>query len=61
MRDVSAPADAAVTMLGVPGALEHKVEGNVLTITMPELGPEGAPCRHAFVLKIAGAKLLPEQ
>ena len=33
----------------------------MLTITMPELGPEAAPCRHAYVLKIAGAELLPEQ
>jgi alpha-L-fucosidase len=61
LRDVKVPADAVVTMLGVPGALKHKVEGNTLTVTMPELGPDQAPCRHAFTLKVTGAEALAEK
>ncbi len=55
IRDVTVPAGAAVTMLGVPGALKTSVSGTTLTITMPDLGPEGAPCRHAYAFKILGA------
>ena len=61
LSDVQVPADAVVTMLGVPGALQHRVEGTRLTITTPELGPDGAPCRHAYVFKITGADALPEK
>jgi hypothetical protein len=48
-------------MLGVPGTLQYKVEGTRLVITMPPLGPDEAPCRHARALKITGAELLPEK
>ena len=48
LRDVKVPADAKVTMLGVPGELKYKVDGKTLTITMPDLAPDAAPCRHAF-------------
>ncbi|MGO9115681.1 MAG: alpha-L-fucosidase [Thermoguttaceae bacterium] len=61
LRDIRAPADVAVTMLGVPGGLVHKVEGDMLTVTMPDLGPDGAPCRHAYVIKITGAEVVPEE
>ena len=35
------------------------MRGDTLTITTPNLGPEDAPCRHAFAFKITGATLLP--
>ena len=61
LRDVKVPAGAAVTMLGVPGVLHAQLEGTTLTITTPDLGPDAAPCRHAFVFKVAGAEVLPEK
>jgi alpha-L-fucosidase len=60
LRDVGVPNPAQVTMLGVPGALKHEVKGNTLTIDLPALGPEDAPCRYAYTFKITGAKVLPE-
>jgi hypothetical protein len=36
------------------------VEGNTLTIEMPQLNPDTLPCRFAHAFKIAGAKVLPE-
>jgi alpha-L-fucosidase len=60
LRDVTVPARATVTMLGVPGTLKTTVNGSMLTITTPELAPDGAPCRHAFVFKVNGAKVKPE-
>jgi alpha-L-fucosidase len=60
VRDVQLPEHAVVTMLGVEGPLKTKQQGNTLTITLPDLAPEQAPCRHAFTLKLPGAKLLPE-
>jgi alpha-L-fucosidase len=47
-------------MLGVPGALKTARSGDTLTITMPDLGPEAAPCRHAFAFRLEGADVLPE-
>jgi alpha-L-fucosidase len=61
LRGVRVPAGAVVTMLGVPGALPASLAGDTLTIKTPDLGPEGAPCRHAFAFKITGAEVLPEK
>ena len=61
LRGVKAPASAPVTMLGVPGVLKTSVAGDTLTITTPDLGPDGAPCRHAYTFKIAGGEALPEK
>ncbi|HPA20251.1 MAG TPA: alpha-L-fucosidase [Verrucomicrobiae bacterium] len=61
LRDIKAPGDAAVTMLGIDGALKAKSDGATLTITMPDLGPEGAPCRHAFAFKIPGGEVAAEK
>ncbi len=60
LRKVKVPASATVTMLGVDGALQTQLDGTTLTITLPDLGPEGAPCRHAFAFQIPGAEVLPE-
>ncbi len=61
LRDVKVPAGAVVTLLGVPGALQTQLDGTTLTITTPDLGPDAAPCRHAFAFKITGAEALPEK
>ncbi len=61
LTGVRVPAGARVTMLGVPGTLRTKVAGDSLTITMPDLGPDGAPARHAYVVKIEGGAALPEK
>ena len=45
-------------MLGVPGQLRATVSGDTFTITTPALGPEEAPCRHAFAFKIEGATIV---
>lgn len=61
LRHVRVPAGATVTMLGVPGRLKTKLVRDTLTIKLPPLGPENAPCRHAFVFKIEGASVLKEE
>lgn len=60
LRDIEVPADATISLLGVPGTLKHKVAEKTLTISMPDLNPDQVPCRHAYCWKITGAKLLPE-
>jgi len=59
LRDIKVPADAVVTMLGVPGVLKKSIRGNTLTITMPEFAPDAVPCHYAYTLKIGGAEVLP--
>lgn len=61
LRGVRVPAGATVTMLGVSGTLPIQVAGDTVTITTPRLGPEEAPCRHAFAFKITGGEVLPEK
>ena len=60
LRDIRVPANSEVTMLGVPGRLKTVRGRNSLTIQMPELGPDEAPCQYAFVFRISGAELNPE-
>lgn len=59
LRGIKVPANATVTMLGVPGVLPTSQSGDTLTITTPAFGPEDAPCRHAFAFKITGGVVLP--
>ncbi len=60
LRQVRVPADARVSLLGVPGVLKHRVDGTTLRVEVPRLNPDEAPCRHAFAFKITGAEVLPE-
>ncbi|MHB1308357.1 MAG: alpha-L-fucosidase C-terminal domain-containing protein, partial [Limisphaerales bacterium] len=60
LRDLKVPAGATVSLLGVDGALKHSIDGGTLTIQTPDLGPDGAPCRHAYAFKITGATVQPE-
>jgi len=59
LRDLEVPDGVRATLLGVPGPLKTTREGTTLTIEMPPLGPDEAPCRYAYAFKIPGAKLLP--
>lgn len=61
LRNVRIPADARITLLGLAGPLQAQVQNDALQITMPELGPDDLPCRHAFVLRIEGGEALPER
>lgn len=61
LRNLKAPANAKVEMLGVPGTLKAALKNDTLTITTPDLGPDQAPCQHAFVFKISGAAVLSEK
>lgn len=60
LRNVQVPDNAIVTLLGIDGALRTQRDGTTLTIESPALGPDEAPCRHAYAFKITGAALLPE-
>jgi alpha-L-fucosidase len=59
LRGIRVPAQPKVTMLGVPGALKTTTRGDTLTITMPDLGPDEAPCRYAYTLRIEGGSVVP--
>lgn len=59
IRNVALPDQFTVTMLGIDQPLDCRYEKNCLTITLPDLGPDEAPCRHAYTFKITGGKLLP--
>jgi alpha-L-fucosidase len=61
LREVKVPVNAAVTMLGVPGALNTRVEGSSLLIETPALSPDVVPCRYAYAFKIPGAEVLRQQ
>jgi alpha-L-fucosidase len=60
LRDIKVARNSTVTLLGVPGQLEHRVRGRNLIIRVPSLEPDQLPCRHAYAFKVAGATLLPE-
>jgi alpha-L-fucosidase len=59
LEDVSLPAGAVVSLLGVPGELGVERQGNGLKIALPDLEPGSAPCQHAFVIKLPGASIQP--
>jgi len=61
IRDILVPTNAEVTMLGIPRKLKTVRGRNSLTIEAPDLDPDDAPCQYAYVFKIAGGVLEPEQ
>ncbi len=60
LRGVKAPARPNVTLLGHSGTLPARLEGETLTIELPQLDSESLPCRYAYAFKITGAEVLPE-
>jgi len=61
LRDLKVTGGVTVSMLGVPGDLKVVRGKTTLSIRTPDLGPDEAPCRHAFAFRITGAEVLPEQ
>ncbi len=61
LRDVTAPAGTEVTLLGYAGKVGARLSATSLAIAMPQVSPEGVPCRYVYVFKIPGGRLLPEK
>jgi alpha-L-fucosidase len=61
VRDVRVPAKSTLQLLGYPAPLRYRVKGPDLVIRLPQLGPDEAPGRYAYSIKIPGATLLPER
>lgn len=60
LENVKSADNPRVTMLGVTGYLRTHRNGSTLTISVPDVDPESAPCQHAFSFKIEGGELMPE-
>lgn len=60
LRDLAIADEAVVELLGVGKVPAWRSIGNNVEIELPRLGPDEAPCRHAFVIKLPQARLLPE-
>jgi alpha-L-fucosidase len=61
IRDIQAPPDCEVMLLGHGGKVPARVSGTSIRIKMPQVAPEGMPCRYAYVFRIPGGRLLPER
>jgi alpha-L-fucosidase len=59
VRDIKISPATQVTMLGRAGALSHRLDNGRLVVETPALGPEDAPCQHAYAFKITEAELIP--
>lgn len=59
LRDLQVPPGTQATLLGVTAPLKTTVAGSTLTLETPKLGPDEAPCRHAYAFKIPGARIAP--
>ena len=60
LRGISAPK-GEIVLLGHPVPLRTTWKQQTLTVEMPDFGPEEAPCRYAFALRLPGATLQAEQ
>ncbi len=61
LRDVQVPAGSRVTLLGLDAPLAWKQVDAGLEVTMPTLGPDEAPCRYAYVVRVSGGKVAAEK
>jgi alpha-L-fucosidase len=61
IRNVQAPPDAEVALLGFNGKVRTRVSPTSIRIEMPRMNPDGMPCRYAYAFRIPGARLLPEE
>ncbi len=61
IRNVKAPSNYTVSLLGSKAVVEAKLQGEDLVITVPWLSPQDLPCNYADTFKITGAELLPER
>lgn len=60
IHHIQASPQAEITLLGVPGALQYKIDGQDLVVQVPPLTGDQLPCQYAYAFKIPGATLLPE-
>jgi len=56
VKDVEVAANATVTMLGVAQPMHWDRSGSDLTIRVPTLSADEAPCQYAYVFKVTGVK-----
>jgi hypothetical protein len=54
LNDIAAGGGATVAMLGRPGALTWRKEGNGISIVLPAAAPAGS--QHARTLKLTGVR-----
>jgi alpha-L-fucosidase len=48
--------DTRVTLLGHPDSLKWTADNGRMRIELPSLSPDQLPCRHAYVIKLAGVE-----
>jgi len=60
LHGVTVPAGATLTLLGRAEPLAWRAGGDGVEVALPDLGPEDAPCRYAFTIKLPGGKVAPE-
>jgi alpha-L-fucosidase len=56
LKDISLPAGASVSLLGVPGVLRWKAAGANIDVELPNLPPDAATAQYAYVIKLPGAR-----
>jgi alpha-L-fucosidase len=56
VKDIEISPNTAVTMLGVAQPIRWDRSGSDLTIRVPALSVDEAPCQYAYVFKITGVK-----
>jgi len=61
LRDVKAPENPTVSLLGVPGKLPCHKEGSGLAVDLPVLTADQLPCLYAYTFKIEGGELTAEK
>jgi len=60
LRGIKASSNPTVTLLGHAGKLVTRIEGETLTIELPQLNSEQLPSQPAYAFKIIGGAVLPE-
>ena len=60
IKNIKVDPETEVTMLGVEGKLDYKVDGKTLTITVPQLSVDEVPCLYAYSFRITHSEILPE-
>jgi alpha-L-fucosidase len=62
LRDVTTDAASTqITLLGFPATLPYTRNGADITLVVPALGPDEAPCSYAYTFKITHATVAPEK
>jgi alpha-L-fucosidase len=56
LKDVASSGNTRVTMLGVPGTLQWKQDGDDIRVTVPQLTVDKLPCEVAWTFKVTNVK-----